>query len=131
MQRETDTFKLCRVAVARHFQHWRAHIMHPLRKDLVHRAAHHHLHQGTFRHIRNRPFAHELPVAEHRVAVCNPENLIKLVADEQNGLALALQRFNQRIQFLNFLVRQRRRGLIHDDHPRINRQCPRNGHQMF
>ncbi len=78
-----------------------------------------------------QPRPDQRPVAEHGVAVGDAENLVELVADEQDRLALGLEPFDQFVEFLDFLVAERRRRFVHDDDARVDRQRPRDGDQML
>ena len=61
------------------------------------------------------------PVAEHRDAVGDLEHLVEAVADEQHGHALVPQLAHLPEQALDLVGRQRGRGLVHDQHPDVER----------
>ena len=75
--------------------------------------------------------ADHLAVAEHRVAVGDAVDLVELVADEQDRLAVALQELDQLEELLDFLGRQRGRRLVHDDDLRVDRHGARDRDQML
>ena len=53
------------------------------------------------------------------------------MADEQDRLAIRLQPVDQLIELVDFLVRQGRRRLVHDDDAGIDRQGAGNRHHML
>ena len=98
---------------------------------MVDRAADHQLHDLVLAGVGDHPGADHLAVAEHRVAVGDPVDLIEFVADEQDRLAFLLQEFDQQEQVFDFLVAQRCRRLVHDDDLRIDRHGTRDRDQML
>ena len=54
-------------------------------------------------------------VAEDAVMVGDAEDLLELVADEEDRLPLALQLGDDRVELLHLLVGERRGRLVHDD----------------
>ena len=64
---------------------------------------------------RDQPLADHLAVAEHGVAVGDAEDLVELVADEEDRLALGLQLRDDAEQLVDLVVRQRGGRLVHDD----------------
>ncbi|MCY1382997.1 hypothetical protein D9M69_710790 [compost metagenome] len=109
------------MAVAGDGQHGRADGDVLFRIDRADRTADHHAHEIVLGDIGNQPLADHRSVAKHGVAIGDAEDLVELVADEQDGLAVRLQPFDQRIEFVNFLVRERRRRLVHDDDAGVDR----------
>ena len=102
-----------------------------LGEDLANIAADHHLDQLILVHIGNQPLADHAAIAKHGIAVGDAEDLIELVADEQDRLAIRLQPVDQLIELVDFLVRQGRRRLVHDDDAGIDRQGAGNRHHML
>ncbi len=130
-QGKADICKFGWMVIADNLKHFVAKMAFALRKDLGHIAADHHLDQFGLCHVRDHPVSHELPVAENGVAVGDAKDFVELVADEQDRLALRLQRFDQFIKLLDFLVRQGCRGFVHNDDARVNRQGASNGDKVF
>ncbi len=77
------------MAVARDGQHGCADVRVALGEDVIDRAADHQLHELAFGRLGDQPLADHLAVAEHSVAVGDAEDLVELVADEEDRLALA------------------------------------------
>jgi len=100
------------------------------RKDPINRTADHHLHQIGLGDIADPAAADQRAVAKHRVAVTDAEDLVELVADEQDRPALRLQPRDQGEKLGYLVMRQRRGRLIHDHHAGIDRQRPGDGDQM-
>jgi hypothetical protein len=63
-----------------------------------------------------------LPVAEHRRPVAQVEDLAQPMAHEQDGDAAVAQTADDREQPLHLVRRERRGGLIEDEHRRLDRQ---------
>ncbi len=102
-----------------------------IRKDLADIAADHHLDQLCLGDVLDHPVADELAVAKHRVAVRDAEDLVELVADEQDRLALRFQGIDQLVELFDFLVAQRGGRLVHDDHAGVDRQRARNCNKVL
>jgi len=119
------------VVVAGDAEHVGPQITVAFREDLADIAANHHLDQFGLAHIGDGTVADQLPITEYGVIVCNAENLIKLVADEQDGLSLRLEAIDEFIKFLDFGVAEGGGGFIHDDHACINGQGAGDCHEVF
>ena len=82
--------------------------------------------------VGNHAFAHHLAVAKHRVAVGDAVDLIELVADEQDRLALAASGIrSSRNSSSISLWRECRGRLVHDDDLRVDRHGARDRHEML
>ena len=103
-QGEPDIGEFGRVVVAFDLQHHVAATWRALGEDVGDLAPDHHLDQRIVGHVGNPALANELAVAKHGVIVGDPEDLVELVADEQDRLALGLQLLDQLVKLLDFLV---------------------------
>ena len=74
---------------------------------------------------------HHFAVTKNHVAVSDPLDLLELVADEKDGLAVALQHLNDPEELLDFLQRESRGRLVHNDDPRIDGQRPGDRDQVL
>ena len=131
VQGEGDVLEFGRVTISRDGQHRRADLGGAFGIDLIDAAADHQLDQLAFGDVGNRALRHEGAVAEHRPAVGDAEDLVELVADEQDGLALGLERFNQIVKLCDLLVGEGSGWFVHDDHACIDRQGAGDGHQVL
>ncbi len=75
--------------------------------------------------------ADKFAIAEHGVAVGDAKDLVELVADEEDRLALGLELFDQRVKLGDFLVRQGGGGFVHDHDAGIGRQRAGDGDEVF
>ena len=98
---------------------------------MVDGAADHHLDDGVLGGVGQKPLAHHLAVAEDGVAVGDAENLIELVADEEDRLALALQEFDEQKKLLDLLGRECGGRLVHDDDPGVDRHGTRHRDEVL
>ncbi|MCY1226554.1 hypothetical protein D9M72_387890 [compost metagenome] len=128
---EIDVLELGRVAVARNGEHRRADHHFLLRVDRTDGAADHEAHQFVLADIGNQALIHHRSIAEDGVAIGNAEDLVELVTDEEDRLAVSLQPLDKRIEFVDFLVRQRCRRLVHDDHLGIDGKRAGDRDEMF
>ena len=85
--------------------------------------------------FRTRVLEPSLPnhfaVTKNHVAVSDPLDLLELVADEKDGLAVALQQLDDTEKLLDFLQRESRGRLVHNDDPRVDGQRPGDRDQML
>ena len=130
-QLEGDAVELGRVREVGDGKHRRADVRRALREDVVDGAADHHLDDGVLRGVGQKPLAHHLAVAEDGVAVGDAENLIELVADEEDRLALALQEFDEQKELLDLLGRECGGRLVHDDDLRVDRHGARDRDEVL
>jgi hypothetical protein len=130
-QLEADVVKFGRMRQARDLEQRPADPGLPFREDMVDRTADHHAHQLVLRRARKQALAHHLPVAEDRVAICDAVDLVELVADEEEGLACALQELDEQEQLLDLLGRKGGGRLVHDDDARVDRHGARDSDQML
>ena len=63
-----------------------------------------------------------MAVAQHRVAVADPEHLLQPVGDEDDRQAFGLQRAHDADEIRDLGLAQSRGRLVHDDEPRLHRQ---------
>ncbi len=113
-------------ASSAHIAHFKHHI--PLAgfglflEQLTQRPADHHVDNRVLGHTLNVPGAHVLPIAQHRDPVANLEDLLKAMGDEDHAQPLGLEVAHDVKQRGHLGLGQRRRGLIHDDDARLDRQ---------
>jgi len=119
------------MVIACNLQHLGPDIMGALGEDLVDRTPDHHLDQLAFLHLGDQALAHELAVAEDRVAVGDAEDLIELVRDEEDGLVLPLQLIDEVVKLLDFLVGQGGGGFVHDDDAGVDRKRAGDGDKVL
>ena len=81
-----------------------------LGEDVVDGAADHQRDEVGRGRLGDQALADRAAVAEDRVAVGDPEDLLELVADEEDRLALALQLGDDRVELLDLLVGRARRS---------------------
>ncbi len=98
---------------------------------MVHRPPDHQRNQLRRRRVGDIAGADRAAIAEDGIVVGDLEDLLELVADEEDRLALALQLADDRVKLLDLLVRQRRGRLVHNDDLRIHGEGARDGHQML
>ena len=119
------------MAIADNTQNLFAEFRCSFRKDLVDGTADHKANEFRLRHFRDLSCAHHLPVPKDRVAVGDTEDLVELVADEEDRLALGFEPFDELVGLLDLLVREGRSRFIHDDDAGVDRERTRYGHQML
>ncbi len=78
-------------------------------------AAHHHADHFLARGLGGVDRADHVPVAQHRDLVGHMEDLVQLVRDKDDGNAAGGQVVDDRVEAIDLLLRQGRRGLVHDD----------------
>ena len=130
-QGEADVLELGRVAVAGDLQHLLADPVGALGEDRVDRAADHHGDELVLGDVGDAAFADEAAVAEDGVAVGDAEDLVELVADEEDRLALGLQHLDQLVELGDLLVRERGGRLVHDDDAGVDRKGAGDGDEVL
>ena len=75
--------------------------------------------------------ANHFAVTKNHVAVSDALDLLELVTDEKNGLAVSLQQLDDTEKLLDFLQGESRCGFVHDDDPRVDGQRPSDRDQML
>ena len=75
--------------------------------------------------------AHRNAVAEHGITIREREDLLELVADEQQCAARVAQLVHDAEQLRALALRQRGGGLVENEHARFVRQRARNLHHVF
>ena len=98
---------------------------------MVDRTTDHHLDDCRLGRVGQKSLAHHLAVAEDGVAVGYAENLVELVADEEDRLALALQELDEQKKLLDLLGRECGGRLVHDDDLRVDGHRTRHGDEML
>ena len=93
-----------------------------LRKESVHVAADHRADDRLRRQLFDRLRQHVPPVAHDRDALTDREDLLEPVRDEEDRAAVGAERLDDAEQPRHLGRRQRRRRLVHHDHPRVRRQ---------
>ncbi len=88
-----------------------------LGKQLRELAANHQLDHAVARQLGERLAGDETTVAEDRDVVGNLPQLVELVRDVNDADVLLLELANQPEEDLDFLFRDRRGRLVHDNHP--------------
>ena len=112
-------------------QHWRPDRVTPGGENLVDGAADHHPDDLVSTCVLEPSLANHLAVTKNHVAVSDALDLLELVADEKDGLAVALQQLDDTEKLLDFLERESRGRLVHDDDPRVDGQRPGDRDQML
>ena len=126
-----DVLELGRVAVAGDLEHLLADPVGALGEDRVDRAADHHGDEPVLGDVGDAALADEAAVAEDGVAVGDAEDLVELVADEEDRLALGLQLLDQREELGDLLVRERGGRLVHDDDAGVDRERAGDGDEVL
>ncbi len=90
----------------------------------------HQLADLRFRELRDRPLRHLLTVAQHDHFAADRIALVELVAHEQHRHAFGAQIREHGDQVVDFLLRERGGGLVHDDELRLARNGPRNCYEL-
>jgi hypothetical protein len=101
-----------------------------LGEDRVDSAADHQRDEGVLGDLVHAPLADHLAVAEHGVAVRDAEDLVELVADEEDGLAVGLEPLDEREELGDLVVRERGGRLVHDDDAGVDRERAGDGHEV-
>jgi hypothetical protein len=80
----------------------------------LHVAAKHCRYEFEFRNVRHPLGCDSAPVAHYRNAVTNLVEFVELVADENHRNAGSAQLTDDAVEYLDLVVGERRRGLVHD-----------------
>jgi hypothetical protein len=75
----------------------------PCGENLIDGAADHHPDNVALSRVSEKPVSNQFAVTENQVAIGDAFDLLELVADEKNGLAVPLQQFNDTEKLLDFL----------------------------
>ena len=126
LEREGEIGELGGVGEALDLEHGLADGDVALGKDLVDRPADHEAHQVRLAHLGGLAFADLLAVAQADPAVGDAEDLVELVADEEDGAAFVLELLDQLEQLADLVAGQRRGRLVHDDDIGLVAECPGN-----
>src|SRR5690606_31804642 len=127
---EGDVVEFRRVAVVLDRENGRPDGHLGLRKDVLDVAADHQPDDLVLWSFRKFPLPDGAPVAEDDEVLGDLVDLVELVADEQDGLALPLEPFDDAEEVVDLLARQRGRRLVHDDDPGFDRKRTGDRHQM-
>jgi len=98
---------------------------------LVHRTAHHALHQFGFAHTGHGAHIHQPAVAQHRHAVGDALKLLEAVRDVDDGHAARLQQVDLLEQVRGFARREHGGGLVEHQHARVVLQVARDLHHLL
>ena len=94
-------------------------------------AAHHFADEAGVGHARHVARLNGVAVAQHNVAVGHLKQLVELVGDVGNGLALAPQRVDDAEKHLHLALADGRSGLVHDNDLRVEEQGLGNFHHLL
>ncbi|MNI27828.1 hypothetical protein D3C73_815840 [compost metagenome] len=101
-----------------------------LGKDVGDIATHHHPHDRILQRLRQSPASHSAAIAKNHEILGDLIDLIELVADEQDRLALLFQSLDDAKQIVDLLAGEGSGRLVHDDDLCLDRQCAGNGYEM-
>src|SRR5208283_6177952 len=103
----------------------------PLGEDLVDRPPDHQTDEFPLNGLSDQSFADLLAVAQTGPAVCDAEDLVELVRDEQDRPPVLFQTLDDAEQVLNLARRERCGRLVHNHDARVVRQGPGDLDHMF
>src|SRR5579875_1539197 len=81
-------------------------------------------HEIVLARLRDDPLAHQVPAPQHIDAVRHAEDLVQVVADEQDAHPAVAHGRDRALDPRGFLDAERRRRLVEDDHPASPREGP-------
>src|SRR5579875_497458 len=96
-----------------------------------HGASHHLTNQLFGGHFSNRGRSHARAITKDGYTISQRKNLFQAVADEENSNTTLAQTAHDSKERLNLVRRKRRRWLIHNQNPRLERQRLRNLHHLL
>ena len=120
LERDVREDALAREAVD--LEHGRADLGDLLGEERVQVAPDHRVDQPLLRRLRDRLGRDVAPVAHHRDALAEREDLVEPVRDEEHRRALRAQRLDDAEEAVDLRLRERGGGLVHDDHARLGRE---------
>jgi hypothetical protein len=94
-------------------------------------AADHHPDDLVSTRIFEPSLSNHFAVTKDHVAVSDALDLLELVTDEKDRLAISLQQLDDTEKLLDFLQGESRCGFVHDDDPRVDGQRPSDRDQML